>query len=635
VRDTAPESEESALLNPVSDPDGLVAEAHRQLTLGDLAAAELACRQALATDARHVAATTLLGATLLTQRRFGEAEAVYTDLAERAPEHAAHWVNLGSARRGLGQLDKALAAYGYALKLGASTADLYFNIGLTHLDRADFEAARSILDQARALAPQDAEVRMQYAHACYRCLRNEEAAAALMDWRSLDPTSAAVLAQIAQLLVNLGMPEEGNAALDLALADPGVDATTLLAAIETLERINRLPEAQALMIRLEATPQSSTVDEHLVIVRARIAARLGDHASAELFYRQALLTNSDSAQKHMELFPLAQSLDALGRYEEAWATLREAHASQLEYLQRVAPLLVLSGAPPMLITRHSCHPADVAAWGTEGPSVADSPVFVVGFPRSGTTLLEMTLDAHPDLQSMDETSFIQDALDEIHDLTPDYPHGLAGLTHAQLAELRAGYWRRVATKVRLRSGARLVDKNPLNILRLPVLRRLFPNAPILLGIRHPCDVLLSCYMQHFRSPDFAILCHRLPILAHAYRRTFDFWYEQAAILKPHTHEVSYETLVADFAAEVRRILDFLQLPWHDAVLRPGDRAQAKGFISTPSYTQVVRPVSSASVGRWHRYEQQLAPAIDMVKPQLERWNYAAVVAVEGVSPNSR
>ena len=110
---------------------------------------------------------------------------------------------------------------------------------------------------------------------------------------------------------------------------------------------------------------------------------------------------------------------------------------------------------------------------------------------------------------------------------------------------------------------------------------------------------------------------------------------QAAILRPRVHEVRYETLVADFEAEVRRILKFLELPWHDAVLRPGDRAREKGFISTPSYSQVVRPVSTAAVGRWHRYERQLAPAIAVVKPQLDRWDYAAVVAVEGVSPNSK
>jgi Sulfotransferase family len=187
----------------------------------------------------------------------------------------------------------------------------------------------------------------------------------------------------------------------------------------------------------------------------------------------------------------------------------------------------------------------------------------------------------------------------------------------------------------LRPGARLVDKNPLNILRLPVIRRLFPRSPILLAVRHPCDVILSCYMQHFRAPEFALLCHSPRSIAHGYRRTVDFWFSQSAILQPKTLEVRYETLVADFEAQVRAIMQFLELPWDERVLRPGERAKEKGYISTPSYSQVTRPVTTQSVDRWHHYAELLNPVIPIVQPQLDRWNYAAVVAVDGVSPNSR
>jgi hypothetical protein len=175
--------------------------------------------------------------------------------------------------------------------------------------------------------------------------------------------------------------------------------------------------------------------------------------------------------------------------------------------------------------------------------------------------------------------------------------------------------------VRLDPGQRLVDKNPLNILRLPVIRRIFPNSPIILAVRHPFDVILSCYMQHFRAPDFAMLCADMPSLTVGYRKTFDFWYEHVALLSPLVLEVKYENLVADFAPEVRRMAEFLQLPWNDAMLAPAARARDKGYISTPSYSQVVQPVNQRAVGRWQAYRPYLEPALPVLRPYLERWGY--------------
>ena len=195
--------------------------------------------------------------------------------------------------------------------------------------------------------------------------------------------------------------------------------------------------------------------------------------------------------------------------------------------------------------------------------------------------------------------------------------------------MRGKYWERVAKKVKLAPGERLVDKNPLNILRLPVIRRVFPNARILLAVRHPCDVILSCYMQQFRAPDFALLCRSIESLALGFRRTFDYWYAQSALLAPAVHELKYEDFVRDFESGTRAVTDFLELPWAESMLRPAERAQAKGYISTPSYAQVTQPVNSKSVDRWRRYEKHFADALPPLEPYLARWGYA------GAAVNSR
>ncbi len=302
----------------------------------------------------------------------------------------------------------------------------------------------------------------------------------------------------------------------------------------------------------------------------------------------------------------------------------KAHESQVAFLSRAAARLLEPGREAFGIADFSCDAVDVAAWDeSEAPDVSASPVFIVAFPRSGTTLLEQMLDAHPLLRSMDEQPFLQHAIDRIRSFGVTYPEGLARLTSDQLAAVRAYYWKLVATKVTLEPGQRLVDKNPLNLLRLPAIRRLFPKARVIVAIRHPCDVLISNYLQHYRAPEIAMMCRTLETLAHGFRRAFDFWYQQHALLNPSVLELRYEALVTDFEAHARSIADFLQVPWDQAMLEPGEHARKRGFISTPSYSQVVQPVNTRAVNRWRNYERHLLPAMPLLEPYLARWGYDA------------
>jgi len=413
-------------------------------------------------------------------------------------------------------------------------------------------------------------------------------------------------------------------------------AHPLLTLVQLLERTNRLEEAGVRLTQLASHPGANQLGSEITLITAQLAQRNGDHEAACSGFRQLLDECHEFELKHLLEFPLAKSLDALGRYDEAFATLRGAHRSQAALLKMTAPILSARGAPSMMITRFGCDLEDVAGWSDTGaPPLEKSPVFIVAFPRSGTTLLELTLDAHPDLVSMDEQPFVQAALDDLIAAGAVYPERMAALSPAELDSIRTRYWERAGSKADINSGRRLVDKNPLNILRLPAIRRLFPRAPIILAIRHPYDVLLSCFMQHFRTPDFALLCADLGTLALGYRRTFDFWYQQTALLSPRVLELRYESFTAEFAAEIRTVLEFLQLRWDDAVLRPQENARDKRFISTPSYSQVIEPVHRKAVDRWRAYETHLAPLQPALAPYLERWGYAGLgsSAAEGGSSN--
>jgi len=600
-----------------------VERAGQLLAEGKHAQAEAEARAVLARSPGDLGARVVLNASLMFSQRFSEAIPVAESLIESDPKEPAHWMNLGTARRGARQYEPALEAYARAAALGASGPDFSFNVALTHIERGDLDAARSLLAGAREQDPFDGEICFHYAQVCYETLRLDEASAALADWHTLQRLDATLIANIGLLLTNLGEPRRAEVALRQARADKSAPTGALLTVISVLERTNRLAEARELMDRLLADPKSELQTSERMALEAQLLQREGKHSEAETLFTRALPGKDEFHRRHLRLFPIARSLDALGRYDDAWRVLVEAHASQAESIQRQSPQWALRALPDMSVTALGCDAADVAAWDHTGaPSTAMSPVFVVGFPRSGTTLLELALDAHPQLKSMDEQRFVQDALDELIAAGAAYPQHLRGVAPDVLERVRANYWERVAKKVKLAPGERLVDKNPLNILRLPAIQRVFPNARILLAVRHPCDVILSCYMQQFRAPDFALLCRSIESLGVGFRRTFDYWYGQSALLAPAVHELKYEDFVRDFEAGTRAVTDFLELPWAETMLRPAERAQAKGYISTPSYAQVTQPVNQKSVDRWRRYEKFFGAALPPLEPYLTRWGYA-------------
>jgi tetratricopeptide (TPR) repeat protein len=608
-----------------SDPAVLVNLARQDLAGGQFAAAEQKCLLVLDAHHHHPGALDVLGAILSFQERYEEAVRVFNALTLMQPSVAAHWQNLGTVLRPTGRQAQSLAAFECALRLGPPTAGLLYNLGALQMDRLDYSAAQLALRDAVALAPRDARVRWAYAQCCYDIGHRQEAVTAVEDWETLEGLSVEITVSIALLLVTSGAAHRAQPALQRLMANPPVAGRAAVGFALLLERLHRLDEARAVMKQLEfdgGSPRAESERLATSAVLAVLAERTGRHEDAHQHLTAALAKQQEFVHRYNLLYPLAKACDALGRYGEAFAAATEAHRSQLAFLERTTGSASEERSRLWALTTNGCDPDDIALWGRDGPAREGSPIFIVGFPRSGTTLLEQVLDAHPLLQSMDEQPFLLQAVARVTERGIAYPAELGKLRDSDLNAIRADYWHAVSNRIPRAPERRLVDKNPLNMVLLPMIRRLFPGAPIVLAVRHPCDTVLSCFLQHFRS-DLALLGRDLTALARSYSRAFGFWYSQCSLLRPDIHELKYEQLTADFATEVDRLCAFLQVPRHEAMLAPGEHARAKGFISTPSYAQVLEPVSSRSVGRWKRYEQYFGrETLSVLAPWIERWGYS-------------
>jgi Flp pilus assembly protein TadD len=586
--------------------------------------AERLARERLADAPGFDAALTLLGLSLHAQGRFAEAADAYGELAARFPRSREHWSNYATMLRASGRLDEAEAAYRRALELAPADATLCLNIGLLRMQMGDVAGSRDFLLQAHRLEPEAIDIRVQAALMSFECGDNVAAQRLLDGWAGWRDVAPELWLDLGWILGLLGHVEDGERYL-LRAATREQDRLHAEARLAMLyERSHRLDEARTMLERL---PPPERIEEpglrnDVISARAAVLARGEAGASAQL-ERLLSAAPADAVRTNL-LFVLARERDRAGDAAGAMQALQEAHALQAAALARIEPELAAGGAGPLMRAARDVDAARFRAWpARQAPAASASPIFVVGFPRSGTTMLEQMLDAHPALSSMDERAFLQDLIDRMASWGLAYPDGLADLTQAQCDALRAEYERLAAGTGLLRPGSHLVDKNPLNLLRLPVIARLFPEAPVVLALRHPCDVLLSCYMQNFRSPAFALICASLETLAQAYANAMRFWIRHAELMRPRVLALRYEDLLGDFPGYAARLAAFLGLEDAQPMLRFHEHARRKRFISTPSYAQVVRPPSTGAIGRWRAYERWFEPVLPTLRPLIAHWGYEA------------
>lgn len=570
------------------------------------------------------AALTLLALSLQFLGRPAAAVDAYRRLTELQPTVFEHWNNLGNVLRDVGEFTAADAAYQRALALAPGDAGLLVNLGFLEMEAGKVAAARDrFLDAVRADGSL-LDARLYGARACYECGDHATAQDLIRSWRQWGGLGDEQYVELGSLLTLLGQTADGEAVLLDALRRTPDEARVLASLVCLYERLNRLDEAREWLSRLPSPEavQDPVLRRDIISAQIAIATRDADPARMRALVEPLVPLTEPEHRRAGLHFALGKVCDRHRDAPAAMEAFARAHACQLRLAEQLVPQLLTpeSTALPTAAVRLGAD-----AFGTWSdpapPSMEASPIFIVGFPRSGTTMLEQMLDAHPDLASMDERVYINDTIELLSPFGLRYPHDLGELTPAQCDHLRQAYWRFVGRTVRLAPGQRLVDKNPLNMLRLPMILRLFPQARIILALRHPCDVLLSCYMQHFRSPNFMVMCSTLERLARSYVAAMESWVYHAQLMRPALLVSRYEDLLADFAGNVQRVGEFLGLDDTAPMLSFHEHARGKGYISTPSYTQVIEPPNARAVDRWRRYEDHLAPVRPILQSIMEHWGY--------------
>jgi hypothetical protein len=249
-----------------------------------------------------------------------------------------------------------------------------------------------------------------------------------------------------------------------------------------------------------------------------------------------------------------------------------------------------------------------------------------GHPRSGTTLLEQVLDAHPDVVSAEETTLFNDeAYMPISKTCPPDTPMLAFLESPQpelLKQLRERYLRAIERHIGSPIGTRLlIDKHPSMTVLIPTYVRVFPEIKLLIALRDPRDVCLSCFMQaHIPLNKGSVTNLSMEATVEGYTRVMGLWRTLAPMLQGQYLEVHYEEMVEDLESVARRTLDFLGVEWNERVLAFHEHARAKK-IRSPTYADAAQPIFRRAKGRWEKYQKYFEPYLAKLEPFVKAFGY--------------
>lgn len=605
---------------------------------GDLDRAARAYEAALAADPDDADALHLLGLVALQRGDAPRAAALIGRAAALRPGDATYLANLAEAYWALGDIDRVVICCRAALQLDPGNTAAHCNLGATLMLRGEIDAAIGHLREAVRLAPDFAAARRNLAGALRLVGDRAGALEELSRLVQLDPGSAEDRNLLGELLLEHGRAEaalwqcreavrlqpelvearvnEGNALHVLGRLEQAVDcfreairlaprhAAAHAGLADSLEELGDLDASrESLREVLRHEPSHAGALSRLA---TRLKARLSDHERAAI---EQLLADPDLTpeQRWPLLFGLGHTLDALGQYDRAAPLFAEANHLQRQEMRRQGRVYDPDGHRQFVDRLMGTFTPEFFERTQGGGVPTERPVFIVGLPRSGTSLVEQVLASHPLVFGAGELNLATSSFEMIPGvvgLNVSPVDGVPLLTRDAINRLARGHLDVLGDLDGAGRADCIVDKMPDNALYLGLIAAMFPNARFIHCRRDPRDVALSCWMTQFAQIRWASDLGEIASRIREHRRLMEHW---RRVLPVPLLEIDYESMVGGLEHAARRLLDWCGLSWDPACL---EFHRTRRAVRTTSVAQVRQPIYRTSVGRWRHYERHLSGLFD-------------------------
>lgn len=588
---------------------------------GDLDKGESYLKKALECNPNHVHALNNLGCLLRDQGRTADAETYFHQAVSLQPNYALAHFNLAICQAEAMKLREAAASCRYALTFQPDQPEVHLQLGTVLRELGQVEDAEFEVRRAMTLNPGLAGAYYELADLLFMRDRLREAEEVLEQALKIEANSARVFIRQADLLELTGRYDEALEAVEKAMAanDRFPRVYTKKAMLYTM--LDNLEEAEKVISEaIEAFPKVAT----FYAIKADILQTGGRMKESEEFIEKGMKLNArlpsfysflrnirsyepdhEDTKRVLELekvahqyplhsravlhFALFGVYEDLKDYDKAFYHLQEGNRTKRMMVPYNPEYIVAQRNSIKKYYNKKFFPK------FEGKNHdSERPVFILGMPRSGTTLTEQILSSHPEVFGAGELNALPEAEREIGLVTPD-----------NAREFGEYYLDLVRKRDKTEGKARFVtDKLPANFIRIGLIASVFPNAKIIHCRRDPIDTCFSCYKQNFAFGQY--WSYDLQELADEYARYQDMMDHWRKVLPGGFYEITYEDTVNNFEEQARKLIDYVGLPWDDACLQPHKKKRA---VLTASKAQVVKPVYKTSVKSWQRYEEQLQPLI--------------------------
>ena len=531
------------------------------------------------------------------------------------PECAEAWFACGHALRVTGREAEACQAYERALKCSPGLRSARLNLGLTclNLDRAS--QARACFEMLLDRAPDDVEALIHLGLALHLDGQPRLAIRRLKRALGLAPDHPAAHRFLAAIYNQGGQAEEAGHHLQQALRVQPDDPDLWAELADIHELSSRLDDARQAMERGLALAADHP---QLNLMAARLERREGnvEAARARLESIPAPQLPPRLALQHAQESAIV--LDRLGQSDAAYAEMVQANQlaagdGRLQGIDKQA-----FGRELTAISEWLPHaPPWPHAAGDRGHDL----MFLIGFTRSGTTLLDTFFKPHPGIHTVEEKPTIERLIQDLERGGARYPVALDRLSESDREGLRQRY--RGYLKPFLPAGwsGAVIDRMPLRLIHAAFIRRLFPEARFILAVRHPGDVVLSNFMQIFEPGNALVHCTTLASTVALYDRVMRLWHRIEPEVTDRLVKVGYESLVNDPDGQVRAVCRALAIEFEPAMIEGRQRAAASGRVRTASYQQVHEALYTRAAGRWERYRRHLQPFLDILEKHASQFGY--------------
>ena len=546
---------------------------------------------------------------LINNNNFLKAENIYKEIIQKAPNDFEANLNLGTIYAKQMKFKDAVYFLEVAAKQNLNVSVIYNNLGLIYSHLGQNDKALEVLNKVISL---NSATTITYSHlgiAYTNLSRIFEAKQSYKKSLDLDPKNILSLYNYGSLFKRLGdFKNSEKYLLNAILVSPKYFPSYN----NLMELYDKSNQNQKFKNLLEDAKKIFKSNISLDLFEAKYLFKLKEYKKVIQILEKIKFEGKEKYKEHNRTEVLAKSFDHLSKFKFAFKYFEETNkinydlnknsVDKNKYISAIDQRYQFFKSQKNIIWNEKKYNRN-----------EQEPVFLIGFPRSGTTLLDTILRSHPLIDVLEEKPIVDRFTDKLHEkINFDFYK----LENKDLdKEMEDFYIKERKKYISKKICKVIIDKMPLNTVYVAEILRFFPNSKFIFAIRHPADCVLSCFMQNFKLNNAMSNFLNLSDAAILYDKVMNLWTLYNEKLNINSHMIRYEDVVLNFEEQIKKILHFLDLNWSNEVTEFYKTAKNRGILNTPSYNQVSQPLYSKSIGRWKNYQDEFKD----INPILDKW----------------